>query len=115
MSEALPNVNRLGKWRTWFAGWQLGTRPLGDPECDAIRDHREATLIQRAELSALVGLLIKKGVFTAEEFTSGLEVEAAALSSALERRWPGVRATDEGLALDVDELRLYGTMNGWKP
>ena len=36
--------NRLTKWRSVFAGWQLGTRAKGDPECDAVRDHREVTI-----------------------------------------------------------------------
>jgi hypothetical protein len=38
-------LERLAKWRTLFAGWQLGTRPKGEPESDAVRDHREATLM----------------------------------------------------------------------
>ena len=32
-------LNVLAKWRTLLAGWQLGTRPKGDPECDAVSDH----------------------------------------------------------------------------
>ena len=57
-------MNRLAKWRSVFAGWQLGTRQIGDPESDAVRDHREVTLLLRAEQSALVLLLIEKGIFT---------------------------------------------------
>lgn len=34
-------LNVVCKWRSLFAGWQLGTRPKGDPESDAVRDHRE--------------------------------------------------------------------------
>jgi hypothetical protein len=63
-------LNRLAKWRTVFAGWQLGTRAKGDPESDAVRDHREATILQRAELTALTSLLIKKQIITAAEFTA---------------------------------------------
>jgi hypothetical protein len=57
-------LNILTKWRTIFAGWQLGTRPKGDPECDAVRDHRELSMILRAEVTAFTGLLREKGVFT---------------------------------------------------
>jgi hypothetical protein len=32
-------LQKLAKWRLIFAGWQLGTRLKGDPECDAVRDH----------------------------------------------------------------------------
>lgn len=34
-------LNILTKWRVLFTGWQLGTRPKGDPEGDAVREHRE--------------------------------------------------------------------------
>jgi hypothetical protein len=32
-------LNVLAKWRGLFAGWQLGTRPKGDPESDAVRSN----------------------------------------------------------------------------
>src|SRR5258707_10424244 len=58
----LAALNRLTKWRTHYAGWQLGTRAKGDPESDAVRDHRELTMLLRVELTALTGLLMRKGV-----------------------------------------------------
>lgn len=105
-------LNRLCKWRTHFAGWQLGTRPLGDPEGDAVRDQRELTMLMRAELSALVALLLTKGVFTGNEWAAQLREEADFLSASYERRFPGVQATESGL--------IYGpvaaeTMKDWKP
>jgi hypothetical protein len=106
------SLERLSKWRSLFAGWQLGTRAVGDPESDAVRDHREATIIQRAELSALTALLVKKGVFTAEEFSTTLAREADQLSQDYERRFPGVTATDIGLQIDH---RAAQTMKGWLP
>jgi hypothetical protein len=30
MVTAFEALNRLTKWRAFFAGWQLGTRPKGD-------------------------------------------------------------------------------------
>lgn len=105
-------VNKLAKWRVLFAGWQLGTRAKGDPECDAVKDHREVTILMRAELNALVGLLVEKGVFTAEEFTERLGAEAEHLDSEYEKKFPGVRATDLGLEFDQ---RAIETMRGWKP
>ena len=59
---AIQALNRVAKWRTLFAGWQLGTRPKGDPESDAVRDHREITILLRVEQSAIIGLLIRKGI-----------------------------------------------------
>lgn len=106
-------LNRLAKWRTVFAGWQLGTRPQTDPECQAVRDHREATMLLRVEVNALAGLLIAKGVFTPDEWDGQLRNEAELLNRAYEERFPGFRATDEGLTMDV--TRAAETMKGWKP
>lgn len=110
MSKAL---NRLAKWRTVFAGWQLGTRAKGDPECDAVRDHRELTLMLRAELNALVALMVAKKVFTAEEYNAQLDIEADHLSKSFEKRFPGFKATDYGL--DVNVALARDTMQGWRP
>lgn len=106
-------LNRLAKWRTVFAGWQLGTRPKGDPESDAVRDHREATILHRAELSAFANLLIAKGVFTREEFAEALVAEAAELEAMYEKRFPGVKATDYGL--NIDAQTFAETTKGWRP
>lgn len=105
-------LNILGKWRTLFTGWQLGTRPKGDPEGDAVRDHREVTILLRAEISALTGLLIEKRVFTHNQWLAALEKEAELLSADYERRFPGVTAHEHGLTLDK---RTLPWMKGWKP
>lgn len=104
-------INRLAKWRLILTGWQLGTRPKGDPEGDAVRDHREATLILRAEVTTLVALLLDKQVFTVEEWQRQLEEEATALSSMFELKFPGARATDDGISLDE---RFVKTAANWK-
>jgi hypothetical protein len=105
-------LNRLAKWRVLLAGWQVGTRVKGDPEGDAIRDHREATLLLRADVSALTSLLIDKGVFTPEDMQRQTAIEADFLSEALSRRFPGVTATDDGLSFDP---RAAETLKGFKP
>jgi hypothetical protein len=105
-------LNILTKWRTIFAGWQLGTRPKGDPECDAVRDHRELSMILRAEVTAFTGLLREKGVFTDEEWLAALEREAKLLNADYERRFPGVSAYEGGLHIDK---RVLPWMKGWKP
>jgi hypothetical protein len=105
-------MNRLGKWRVLFSGWQLGTRPKGDPECDAVRDFQEARLIQRAELTAITSLLLSKGVCTEDELREAMADEADALNAQLEKRFPGVVATDIGLQMDK---RVLPWMKGWKP
>ena len=116
MSTWTQKVNRLAKWRTLFAGWQLGTRLKGDPESDAVRDHREVTILLRAEVSALAGLLIAKGVFTSSEWQEAVGDEADMLSADYERRFPGVTAHDYGLRFDGSKRdQIAGWMRGWKP
>lgn len=105
-------LNVLTKWRVLLTGWQLGTRPKGDPEGDAVRDHREVTILLRAESSALVGLLLAKGVITQAEWLDALRREAEQLNKDFERRFPGVTASEEGLTIDK---RTLPWMKGWKP
>jgi hypothetical protein len=105
-------LNILTKWRTLFTGWQLGTRPKGDPEGDAVRDHRELTIMLRAEVTAFTSLLREKGVFTDDEWMAALQREAELLNQAYERRFPGVTASMDGLRIDK---RALPWMKGWKP
>jgi len=111
-SNADRALNRLAKWRQVLTGWQLGTRTTEDPECQAVRDHREATLLLRAEVSALVNLLVTNGVFTTEDWLEQLVVEADELSAALSAKFVGMRATDDGIEYD---RRAAETMKGWRP
>lgn len=106
-------LERLAKWRQVFAGWQLGTRPIGDPECDAVRDHREVTIMMRAELNALTRILVDRHVITESNFRAALEQEAKFLDEDYQRRFPGIRATDDGVEYKLPEARE--TMKGWRP
>ena len=111
----LAALNRLTKWRAHYSGWQLGTRAKGDPESDAVRDHRELTMLLRVELTALTGLLMRKGVITQAEFQAALEREADALAGDYAARWPGVQATGDGLTYDLETIRKAGWMANWRP
>lgn len=113
MRPGIRALNRLCKWRTVFAGWQLGTRAKGDPECDAVRDSREALLLLRAEVSALAILCLRKGVFSEDQWDGQLAIEADHLSEGLSKRFPGFKATDVGL--EMDSKLAVETMKGWKP
>lgn len=105
-------LNIVTKWRVLLTGWQLGTRAKGDPEGDAVRDHREATILLRAEVSALVAVLVEQGVCTAQQWAEALEREAVQLNADFENRFPGVTASEQGLTLDG---RAAAWMTGWKP
>jgi hypothetical protein len=106
-------LNRLAKWRSVFAGWQLGTRPRGDPEAEAVRDHREVTILLRAEVNALAALLIEHGAFSLEDWDKQLALEAAALERAYEKKFPGAHADDDGMHFDM--ARAQGWMAKFRP
>lgn len=108
-------LNKLTKWRGVFASWQLGSRLANDPECQAIRDHREVTIVLRAEVTALTGMLIKKGVFTAEEYTDALDAEAVLLDKDYEQRFVGISTSEIGVHIDIEKVVKAGTMKDWKP
>ena len=111
MADLYRSLNRLTKWRAHFAGWQLGTRAKGDPECDAVRDHREATIILRAESTTIVGVLLDKGIITEQEFHDRLAHEADELEQAFQKRWPGASAGDDGMHYDVQRSAAW--MQHW--
>jgi hypothetical protein len=96
-------TNRLCKWRAFFASWQLGTRGEQDGEVRALRHHRETTILLRAEMTALTGLLIEKGVFTAREFTEAMILEAQMLARDYEQSYPGWSAEDDGMEMKLPE------------
>jgi hypothetical protein len=91
--------NRLAKWRTVFAGWQLGTRAQSDGESKAVRDHREVTMLMRAELSALTKVLLDKGVCTQVEITEAFTEEYEHLDRAYRQGFPGFEATESGVTI----------------
>jgi hypothetical protein len=53
---AVTALNRVCKWRTFFAGWVLGTRLRSDGPAGAVRDLSDAGLVMAAELRALARL-----------------------------------------------------------
>jgi hypothetical protein len=113
-NKLMATFNRLVKWRSVLAGWQLGTRRKGDAESDAVRDHREATLILRVETTAVMRLLIEKEIFTMQEWEEICIEEAEEVEKMLEKRFPGFKATDAGISMDLAVIRQHGTMDGWR-
>jgi len=113
MTNQVDWTNRVAKWRSVFAGWQLGTKPTSDAECMAVRDHREATILLRAEVSALVNLLESKGVFEPAEYTAQVQEECRCLCDHYEKLFPGFKAIDDGM--EVDTQIAAHTTRTWKP
>lgn len=101
--RASAAMNRLAKWRGFFAGWTYGTRALKGPLSGPVRASRDAaerTLLLRAEVTALTQLLITKGVATEDEVWEAFAREADFLAEHLSTRFPGVAAAEDGLVLD---------------
>ena len=106
-------MKRLAKWGSVLTTWQIGTRPANDPECQAVRDHRETTLLLRAEVNAAITLLIDREVITANEWEQTVQEECRYLCHALQWTFPGFLATDDGMDIDLDLAR--DTTKDWKP
>jgi len=96
-------ANKLTKWRSVFAGWQLGTRSMDDGESNAVRDHREVTMLLRAEMNGLTRILLDKGIVTPEEFTSVMVEEYLHLDKQFEERFPGFRSEQSGMTMTMPE------------
>src|SRR5215471_121384 len=109
-------LEKVAKWRSLFAGWQLGTRPDTDPECRAIRDHREISILLRVEVSAMLDILLKKGVITMQDWYDAIGNEAEQLDQDYASRFPGVTSSEDGLIFSSEKLEeIRGWMFNWKP
>ena len=69
----------------------------------------------RAELSALAGLLIRKGVITQKEFQVALEHEAWQLDRDYEKAYPGFRTSATGLHMKLPEALETMKRMGFPP
>jgi hypothetical protein len=102
-TEGFRVLNKVAKWRRFFASWQLGTRLETDGEFKAVSHNREMYIMLRIEQNALVTLLVKKGTFTAEEYQDQVIAAAKALDHAYEESYPGFRSTENGMSMKMPE------------
>lgn len=111
----LAALEKLAKWRKFFASWQLGSRLDSDGESRAVRNHRELSILLRVEVAALSGLMLRKGVFTQEEWQAAVEAEAKTLDHAYEEAYPGWRAVPGGLSMKMPEAAETMREMGFPP
>lgn len=104
--SAMDALEKLGKWRRFFAGWQLGTTSEADGAFRAVSHHREATLITRVELSAVINILIAKGIITETAFEEALGEAAAELDASFERMYAGFSSSPDGMKMKFPEARV---------
>lgn len=108
-------LEKLAKWRKFFASWQVGTVPAGDGRYKAVADHRELSILMRAEMSAVTGLLVRKGIFTQEQFADALERAAKQLDHDYEESYPGWRSLPDGLSMKLPEAAETMKKLGFPP
>ncbi len=108
-------TQRLCKWRAVFVGWMLGTVPDDKPGVKAHRDRADAVLMMRVELNALTSLLVAKRVFTVEEFMAQIVTECEHKQRELEAMFPGYKATDIGISIDVAQAAVTNRRMGFPP
>jgi hypothetical protein len=96
-------LNKVAKWRKFFASWQLGTRLDTDGEYKAVADQRELLILLRVEVTALTDILLKKGVITEAEFQAALEREARTLDKDYQAKFPGFSTSQGGLHMKLPE------------
>lgn len=97
--NAMRALNRVAKWCTFFASWQLGSRLDSDGELRAVKHHLELSILMRVELRALVTLLVEKGFLTDGEWNKALEAEAGKLDKEYEEHFPGWSSSDDGMRM----------------
>lgn len=111
-TAVMKSMERLCKWRVILASWQCGMNNHDSPEFKAVEDHRELTLLMRAELNAIVRLLTDKGFFTIEEWQRQMLEESGHLNKAIEGKFPGLVASDNGVI--VKTIEAEETMKTFK-
>ena len=113
MGSPIDWINRLDRWPMALVGRLLGTVIPDTPKAKGVREHLRELLRHRAELNTIAGLLREKGVITQEEYTARLQEESRWYCDQLEKQFPGFRATDIGV--DIDIPQAYKTTRGWPP
>jgi hypothetical protein len=113
--SAFVALNKVAKWRNFFASWQLGTRPDTDGEYKALADQRELLILMRVELNALTELFLKKGLLTQQEVTAAFEREARALDKDYEDRFRGFSTSGDGLHMKLPEAAETMRKLGFPP
>lgn len=93
---------KLGKWRLAFMARMLGTVPREDKRFVPYKDLFENLIFRRAEINALAKVLIDKQVVTPVEWLNYMTEEAKLFDEDLEKVFPGYKATEFGLDVDLD-------------
>lgn len=108
-------TQKLCKWRGVFIAWMHGTVAEGTPGLKAHKDRVDLQIMYRVEINALTALLIKKGVFTVEEFMAQVIEECELKEKEYEGKFPGYKSTDEGISIDIAVVQQTMKRMGFPP
>lgn len=99
-------MNRLCKWRSILVGWMIGSKGGDEPGVQGFRDLVDRTMILRPEVTALTALLLKKGVFTQQEYEFQIVEECAHQQRLFEDLFKGMHAENFGVIIhDPEEAK----------
>lgn len=90
-------AQRLRQFGRLSASRMFGTLLATDGRYKAVVGMEERGLFARAELNALVRLLVDKGVFTEAEWTERVAAEMEHLAAEHAKQWPELRAEPDGI------------------
>lgn len=83
----------------WAEGAATGIVPYGTPGLKGVRDIADIALLVRVEVNALVNMLVRKGVFTSEEWVRECIEQTQWFTAQKEQKF-NVKSTAEGLVLN---------------
>ena len=115
--EEIGNLSgRLAQYARMAASRVLGTRLESNGGFRAIRLLDHGRHIHRAEITAIVSLLIDKGVFTLEEYQGAMKAEMEMLLSDLQQEWPEIVAHPQMTEVkDAKAFAERAKREGWPP
>lgn len=119
--DRTANIRRLGQRLRQFARYSLG-RVLGSvPNTNGAYkyfvDAQERSLFMRAEINALTGLLLKKGVFKESEWSEAWERELELYIDDQQKIWPEITVAEDGMSfsLNTEGFGKRCRDEGWPP
>lgn len=95
-------MNRVVQWKEIYSLWQLGTRDDVDGANRALQDLHENSMRKGVKLDALVEVLLQRGLIHPEELIEKQTELAIRLDQSLEAKFPGAKATDDGMEIDEE-------------
>ena len=95
-------LSKLRQYARFSVGRITGTTTAESGAYKQLLTAEEARLFHRVDINALTGLLIKKGVFTEEEWTDALIEEAKLKDKELAEEWPDITVASDGRSYTIN-------------